>query len=190
MTRRGIIVSPRGNCGGDGTGACMRHVRAALAVFRGRAEDLPPVFEAACRDIVEDLGVSSGSVWFFDDDGSAIECAALYDSRDARLLRGTRLREADQADYFQALRRDSRVMADEAATHPDTSCLANYLRHRDVRSLLDHVVSTDGRAVAVLCCEQGGRLRRWSQEDAAYLEQMAILLGVAFDLHREMRRRG
>ncbi|MFV3130605.1 GAF domain-containing protein [Niveispirillum sp. KHB5.9] len=167
----------------------MRHVRTALAAFRGRAEDLPPVFDAACRDIVEDLGVSSGSVWFFDDDATAIECAALYDGRDARLLRGTRLREADSGAYFQALRRDSRVMADDAAAHPATSCLANYLLYRDVRSLLDHVVCTDGRAVAVLCCEQGGRARTWSEEDAAYLEQMAILLGVAFDLHRDMRKR-
>lgn len=167
----------------------MRRVRAALALFRGRAEDLPPVFEAACRDIVEDLGVSSGSVWFFDDEGGAIECIALYDARDARLLRGTRLRETEVADYFSALRRDYRVMADDAMTHPATSCLSYYLLHRDVRSLLDHVVSTDGRALAVLCCEQGGQRRRWSEEDAAYLEQMAILLGVAFDLHCETRRR-
>lgn len=167
----------------------MRHVRSALAAFRGRAEDLPPIFEAACRDIVDDLGVSSGSVWFFDDYGSAIECAALYDARDARLLRGSRLREADTAPYFQALRRDSRVVADDALAHPATSCLRNYLIQRDVRSLLDHVVRAEGRAMAVLCCEQGGRSRLWSEEDAAYLEQMAILLGVAFDLHRENRQR-
>lgn len=168
----------------------MRHVRLALAVFRGRAEDLPPVFEAACRDIVEDLGVSSGSVWFFDGgNGQAIECAALYDARDARVLRGTRLREADSGPYFEALRRDKRVVADNAQIHPATACLKNYLLQRDVRSLLDHVVSTGGRAVAVLCCEQGGRQRLWSDQDAAYLEHMAIMLGVAFDLHIESRRR-
>lgn len=167
----------------------MRHVRSALAVFRGRAEELPPVFEAACRDIVEDLGVSTGSVWFFDDDGAAIECAALYDGRDARLLRGTRLRETDGAPYFEALRRDGRVVADDAAVCPATACLRHYLQQRDIRSLLDHVVFAHGRALAVLCCEQGGRVRRWSQDDAAYLEQMSILLGVAFDLHCETRRR-
>jgi GAF domain-containing protein len=167
----------------------MRHVRSALAAFRGRAEDLPPVFEAACRDIVEDLGVSSGSVWFFEQgDGRAIECAALYDARDARVLRGTKLREADGGPYFDALRRDRRVVADDAQTHPATACLKNYLLQRDVRSLLDHVVCTGGREVAVLCCEQGGRQRLWSDQDAAYLEQMAIMLGVAFDLHIESRR--
>lgn len=169
----------------------MRHVRSALAAFRGRAEDLPPVFEAACRDIVEDLGVSSGSVWFFEEgDGRAIECAALYDARDARVLRGTKLREADGGPYFDALRRDRRVVADDAQTHPATACLKNYLLQRDVRSLLDHVVCTGGREVAVLCCEQGGRQRLWSDQDAAYLEQMAIMLGVAFDLHIESRRLG
>lgn len=167
----------------------MRHVRAALAAFHGRAEDLPPVFEAACRDIVDDLGVSSGSVWFFDDDGTAIECAALYDARDARVLRGTRLRAADSAAYFQALRQEGRVVAIDALTHAATSCLGPYLLQRDVRSLLDHVVSTHGKAVAVMCCEQGGRMRQWSDADALYLQQMSILLGVAFDLHCEMRRR-
>lgn len=169
----------------------MRHVRSALAVFRGRAEDLPPIFEAACRDIVEDLGVSSGSVWFFDeDDGHAIECAALYDARDARVLRGTKLRETEGAPYFEALRRDRRVVADDAQTHPATACLKNYLLQRDVRSLLDYVVCTGGKAVAILCCEQGGRNRLWSDHDAAYLEQMAIMLGVSFDLHIERRRLG
>ncbi len=169
----------------------MRHVRSALAAFRGRAEDLPPIFEAACRDIVEDLGVSSGSVWFFEEgDGRAIECAALYDARDARVLRGTKLREADGGPYFEALRRDRRVVADNAEIHPATACLKNYLLQRDVRSLLDHVVCTGGREVAVLCCEQGGRQRLWSDQDAAYLEQMAIMLGVAFDMHIENRRLG
>lgn len=169
----------------------MRHVRSALAAFRGRAEDLPPIFEAACRDIVEDLGVSSGSVWFFEEgDGCAIECAALYDARDARVLRGAKLREAEGTPYFEALRRDKRVVADDAQTHPATACLKNYLLQRDVRSLLDHVVCTGGKAVAVLCCEQGGRKRLWSDQDAAYLEQMAIMLGVAFDLHIESRRLG
>ncbi|OYQ35591.1 hypothetical protein CHU95_07675 [Niveispirillum lacus] len=165
----------------------MRHVRAALAVFQGRAEDLSPVFEAACRDIVEDLGVSSGSVWFFDRDGTGIECAALYDARDARLLRGTFLRSADSPQYFLALQQEGRVVADDALTHPATSCLRPYLAQRDVRSLLDHVVFTQGKPFAVMCCEQGGRVREWSEDDALYLRQMSILLGVAFDLHRETR---
>jgi len=166
----------------------MRHVRVAMAAFRGRAEDLPPVFEAACRDIVEDLGVSSGSLWFFDAVGTMIECAALYDARDARVLRGARLRAPDCIPYFQALRQDGHVVANDAMTHPATACLQNYLAQRDVRSLLDHVVFTQGMAVAVLCCEQGGRLRQWSEADAAYLQQMAIMLGVAVDLHWENRR--
>lgn len=166
----------------------MQHVRAALALFRGRADDLPPVFEAACRDIVEDLGVSTGSVWFFDDAGVVIECAALYDGRDDRLPRGARLSETEHAAYFDVLRREGRVVADDTASHHATACLHPYLRHRDVRSLLDHVVSADGRATAVLCCEQSGAPRRWSEADAVYLEQMSILLGVAFDLHRETRQ--
>lgn len=168
----------------------MRHVRLALAAFRGRAEDLPPIFEGACRDIVNDLGVSSGSVWFFDQkDGGAIECAALFDARDARVLGGVRLREADYGAYFNALRRDRRVVAEDALNHPATMCLRNYLVQRDTRSLLDHVVSSRAQAVAVLCCEQGGRARQWSQQDAAYLEQMAIMLGVAFEMFAQGRRR-
>lgn len=166
----------------------MRHVRVALARFRGQAGDLPPIFEAACRDIVEDLGVSSGSVWFFIDGGQAIECAALYDSRDARMIHGTRLREVDCPSYFHALTRDRHIIASDARLHPATTCLATYLRQRDVRSLLDHVVlSADGRALAVLCCEQGGGLRSWSGADQAYLQQLAISLGVAIELQTGTR---
>lgn len=166
----------------------MRHVRSVLAGFRGLAEDLPLIFEAACRDLVETLGVSSGSVWFFVDDGRAIECAALYDARDARVLRGARLRETDCPTYFHALIRDRRVVAPDAHNHPATSCLDTYLRQRDVRSLLDYVVlSAEGRAVAVLCCEQGGRMRQWSDADEAYLQQLAIALGVAIELQTGAR---
>ncbi|WP_445376287.1 GAF domain-containing protein [Niveispirillum fermenti] len=178
----------------DKTGLCngrgpMRHVRSALAVFQGQAEDLSRIFAAACRDIVENLAVSSGSVWFFDDEGRTIECVALFDARDARLLQGTYLREADCAPYFNALKRDHRVVADDARTHPSTRGLGVYLLHRDVHSLLDHVVCADGRPVAVLCCEQAARPRHWSDDDAAYLQQMAITLGVAVDLLAQQRRR-
>ncbi|MCU0624079.1 MAG: GAF domain-containing protein, partial [Gemmatimonadaceae bacterium] len=79
-----------------------------------------------------------------------------------------------------AIKRDLRIVASDAATHPATSCFDEvYFTPLDIRSLLDVCIVVGGQPVAVLCCEHCGTVRPWSAEDIAYLDKMGALLGMA-----------
>lgn len=165
----------------------MHLARAALADFRRDRPSLSRVFEGACRDIIRDLDVTRASIWFFSSDGTAITCACEVDQRTGQVMQGETLEEANCPAYFQAIRRDQTVAAPDVNVHPATRCLSDqFLRVHGILSLLDHVVTADGRPMAVLCAEQCGTRRDWTSADGEYLFQVATLLGVAFQARMQL----
>ncbi len=158
----------------------MNRSRAALTAFRANPADIAEVFKAACQDIVENVGSTRASIWFFNMLGDAITCECLYDSRSGRFSSGALLSEEDFPAYFAAIRKDLRVVASDAANHPATAAFdVPYFIPNDIRSLLDHVVVAGRETMAVLCCEHCGTIKAWTAEDEAYLHQMSVLLGMA-----------
>lgn len=159
----------------------MNRARAALAEFGANPADIDHVFREACRDVVDQVGVVRAGIWFFNLAGDCLTCECLYDRRTDEFIIGTVLAECDYPDYFAALRRELRVVADDAERHPATAAFADtYLRPNGIRALLDHVVRAGDVPVAVLCCEDAAADRRWTRDDELYLQQMAVLLGIVF----------
>jgi GAF domain-containing protein len=159
----------------------MNRARSAVGQFNGTAESLRRVFDAACRDIVDNLQVTRASIWFLTPKGDAIVCDSLFDSRSGIGERGVELRRSDYPEYFDAIAKDEKIIASDAASHPATACFQDsYFRPNDIHSLLDHIVIVENLPVAILCCEQCGSVRRWTDVEELYLYQMATLIGIAF----------
>src|SRR5690606_23262489 len=71
--------------------------------------------------------------------------------------------------YFAALRGERFLAADEAATDPRTAEFRQeYLEPLAIRSMLDAPVRSRGEVVAVLCCEQVGRPRHWTEDEKIF----------------------
>lgn len=158
----------------------MDKARAALTQLKSNPGAIDAVFEAVCRDIVDHVKSTRASVWHLNGVQDAITCAALFDSRDDSVQRGTRLDEESFPEYFGAIKRDLRIVAEDAAHHPATACFDEvYFAPLDIRSLLDVCVIVGGQPVAVLCCEHCGTVRPWTAEDIAYLDKMGALLAMA-----------
>ena len=174
--------------------------RAASRASRGEtvgvADTSPPVdlldhvFREACLDICDAVGTTRAGIWFFNADGSAITCECQFDKRSREFQGGQILRAADYPGYFRTLLAEGTVGAADAGAHPATAeFVDSYFASNGIRSLLDHVVFAGTDPVAVLCAEGCEVVKEWTAEDAAYLRQMAILLGIAIQT-RQARYRG
>ncbi|MDX2183082.1 MAG: GAF domain-containing protein [Gemmatimonadaceae bacterium] len=158
----------------------MDRARAALATLKTNPDAIAAVYEAVCRDIVQHVGSTRASVWALNGLQDTIHCSMLFDSRDGSLQSGTKLDEDSFPEYFAAIKRDLRIVAADAASHPATSCFDEvYFTPLDIRSLLDVCILIAGQPVAVLCCEHCGVIKDWTASDVQYLETMAALLSVA-----------
>lgn len=154
--------------------------RAALTHLKSNPDAIAAVYEAVCRDIVQHVGSTRASVWALNGLQDAITCSTLFDSRDGSVQSGAKLDEESFPEYFAAIKRDLRIVAADAATHPATSCFDEvYFAPLDIRSLLDVCILIAGQPVAVLCCEHCGEVKDWSTADVQYLETMGALLSVA-----------
>lgn len=159
----------------------MDRARAALTAFRANPDTLDDLYRAICQDIVEHVGSSRASIWLFNGVKDAITSQCLFDSRDGTFSSGVTLSEDDFPQYFDAIKRDLKIVAPDAEHHPATSCFDEiYFTPLDIRSLLDFVILEGTSPIAVLCCEHCGVIKDWTEADVKYLHQMSAVLGMTF----------
>ncbi|MEC4894988.1 MAG: GAF domain-containing protein [Oscillatoria sp. PMC 1051.18] len=125
------------------------------------------------------LHVERASIWFYNQDKSAISCSDLYELTANRHSQGITLFVKDYPSYFQALDENRAIAASDARHDPRTSEFReNYLIPLGIVSMLDIPIHFQGEAIGVICLEQTGKIRHWATEDqnfANYLAHMAAL---------------
>jgi GAF domain-containing protein len=146
------------------------------------------VHRAVCRDIVDHIGATRASIWYFNAAGDTLTSACMVDSRVNNPLSGDIIREAEYGSYFKSMRENACINAPEALTHSATSCFREtYLEPQGIMSLLDFVIKVRGQSVAVLCCEHCEETKHWTNSDEEYLHQMAILLSLSIMIGRHVQ---
>jgi diguanylate cyclase (GGDEF)-like protein/PAS domain S-box-containing protein len=112
------------------------------------------------------LEVERTSVWRLIDDETAIECVDLFERTAGRHSSGVRIRASDAPRYFEALRCERAIRADDARTDERTSEFrAEYLDPLGITSMLDAPIFVRGAMVGVVCNEHVGSPRRWTFAD-------------------------
>ncbi|WP_374630444.1 PAS domain-containing protein [Ferrovibrio sp.] len=155
----------------------MQRSQAAFLAAQTR-DGLLRLFEAVCSDAAEATGASRTSLWYFEPDGS-LTCQRQLDSRSNSFASGQSIDRMAAMPYTEVLLRDRIVAVTDIATHPATAAMAEeYLRPNGVSSLLDFlIVDHEDRPAAILCCEQCGPERIWSESDVVALYELAGLIG-------------
>ena len=128
---------------------------------------------------IEGLGIDRCGVWLGTADGHAIQCLHLCDAgANGHESPDLQLTDAQYPRYFDALRRERAIVADDAFHHPDTSEFAvGYLDVLGIRSMLDCPIRQHGRMVGIVCAEHRGEPRPWTAEEVAFLGSLADLFG-------------
>jgi rsbT co-antagonist protein RsbR len=142
--------------------------------------------EVALREITElaaeILGVARSSVWRYNHDCSAIVCHELYRSDEQVHEAGIELQQADFPSYFQAIRDNRIIAAQDAHSHPATREFSEpYLAPLGITSMLDAPIRVGGRMIGVICNEHVGEPRRWSTSDEQFGAALGDLVALAFE---------
>ncbi|PSB36840.1 histidine kinase [filamentous cyanobacterium Phorm 46] len=131
------------------------------------------------------LNVDRASIWFYQEDKSAMCCADLYELTPNQHSAGAELKVADYPSYFQALNTEQVLAAVDAKTDPRTLEFSeSYLMPLNISSMLDVPITHKGQIAGVICLEHQGTTRNWTLDEqsfASYVAQIAALAMEARD---------
>ncbi|MEG4916968.1 GAF domain-containing protein [Microcoleus sp. B7-D4] len=131
------------------------------------------------------LNVDRASIWFYQEDKSALCCADLYELMPNQHSAGAELKVADYPSYFQALKTEQAIAAVDAKTDPRTLEFSeSYLMPLNISSMLDVPITHQGQIAGVICLEHLGTTRNWTLDEqsfASYVAQIAALAMEARD---------
>ena len=139
--------------------------------------------DGAVQRVTETLArvvqVSRASVWRFSEDNTELRCVDLFNSERGEHSDGAVLKTVDFPEYFDTLRRDSRISAGDARAHPATHSFTDkYLDPMGITSMLDAAIMTGGQLTGVVCLEHTGEPRDWHSDEEAFASTIASLVSL------------
>lgn len=160
----------------------QRHALVRLTSDEAAAgEGLDSALSLITRVAAETLGVARVSVWIYDEGGDALECRALNHAGVAAPTAGMRLQRSTYPAYFDALSHSTVIAASDAHRDPRTREFSDsYLTPLGITSMLDARIHTGG-VVGVLCHEQVGPPRKWTEDEETFAVAVASIVALALE---------
>lgn len=125
-------------------------------------------------------GIERVSIWALTDEHRELRCLELFERSLARRSRDGVLYAEDYPAYFQALREEVCVVADDAYLHPATAGFAgDYLPRHGITAILDTPIHIRGELQGVLCLEQVGSAQPWTPAHRLFAHAVANLVTLA-----------
>jgi PAS domain S-box-containing protein len=141
--------------------------------------NLNSALEKITASIGQQLNVSRSGVWTLSATRNKITCDKLYQLRTRTFDSKIELLGKEAPDFFEAITREEVLAVKDAASHPATKDLGEeYLQPNNVRSLLVVPFFSEGRLSGIICCEQQGDPKDWTEEDIEFLKACADLVTV------------
>ena len=137
-------------------------------------------YEKNWRNLTEILSstleVSRASVWVLSDDKKELHCLNLYDGINKKHTKDHVLKADELSNYFNALFKNTQIIADDAQNNPKTKELCeSYLKPLDIKSMIDIGIISDGEISGVLCCENIGEKRKWTSNEIAFISNIGSI---------------
>ncbi len=152
-----------------------------------RAGDLHATYSLIAERAARTLNASRANVWLFTDSSrTTLRCIDHYDlASDSHSVAGN-LEAVSFPTYVEALNMERVIRANDAATDPRTAEFgAEYLPAHDIKSMLDAPIRQDGEAVGVICVEQVGAHRVWTDEEANFVGTLSDFATLALTTHHK-----
>jgi|GEM_PF-1568768 len=148
-------------------------------------------FEQTIQQFTEEvanyLTTARVNVWVYSRDKTSLRCLDHYDARQQQHTSGTELDVEQFPAYIAALEQQRIVAAQDAVHDSRTLELSDYLATHDISSLLDSPIRVGRQLRGVMCCEQVGPQRDWTEAEQQFLASVTDLLSLSVATH-DMRR--
>lgn len=124
------------------------------------------------------IAVERVSIWLLSKDNTQMQCIDLFEASKNQHHEGMVLSSADYPRYFEALRTQSQIVADNAWTNPfSMEFTPHYLIPLGITSLLDTFILGEKGLIGVICFEHIGPCRQWSADEMAFATSIASFAG-------------
>lgn len=134
------------------------------------------------RQIIDAMDSDVASVWLYETERDSIVLQQLYSKSENKFYQGSSLHKKDFPEYFDALDDDQVIVADDAETHPATSCFMEaYLKPLGIKSMLDVPIWYRGRTIGVICIENLSP-RVWKKEEIDFARILSSFYSFAFSV--------
>jgi PAS domain S-box-containing protein len=134
------------------------------------------------KEVTDSILVDRCSIWLYSDDKNSIICQQLYVKSEDSWYSGLELLKEDYFDYFEHLLYDPVIIADDAETHPATSCFTeSYLKPLGIKSMLDVPIIFRGNVIGVICIESLTP-RKWVKCEVDFSNMLSSIYAFAYSV--------
>ena len=134
------------------------------------------------KEVTNAINTDRCSIWLYNKDMSSIVCEQLYVKAENKWYEGIELFEKDFKPYFDHLKIDPIIIANNAETHSATSCFTeSYLKPLGVKSMLDVPIIYKGEVIGVICIENL-TLRKWETIEVHFAQILSSLYTFAYSV--------
>jgi len=129
------------------------------------------------------LDIERVSIWFFNEDRTAIYCDYLYLKKFGEYANETTLDVKDYPSYFKAIETNLSVAIDDALSDPVTRELAeDYLKPRGICSIMDIPIHYHGETIGIICHEEQDKVRHWKREEMDFTAAISSLVSTSLEI--------
>ncbi len=175
-----------------GTEELLRRQQAALVELTRNPALVSGDLKVALAQITEadarTLDLERVGIWLFDAERTRIRCVNLFERSPGRHTDGLEISRSDYPAYFQALKEERVIAADDAQRDPRTrEFTGSYLSLLGITSMLDAPIRYGGKTVGIVCHEHVGRPRHWTAEEQSFAGSVADMVSLALEVAERRR---
>ena len=134
-------------------------------------------FKKLMEEIALAIQVERASIWLFSEDKTVLQCIALFENETKRHSSGATLQSVDYPRYFEAIKHESRISANDAQNDPRTNEFTKgYLVPLGIYSMLDAGIYAEGELIGVVCFEHTAQKRTWHSDEESFASTIASIV--------------
>lgn len=145
-------------------------------------DSLTSTVKRITESLVDAIDVERASIWLYNEDRTAIECADLFVRTKREHSAGVVLKASDFPAYFKGVESERTIAAENAHTDPRTSEFSEiYLRPLGINAMLDVPIWANGKMAGVVCHEHTGDFRKWTTDEETFAYLMGNIVGMTLE---------
>lgn len=146
--------------------------------------NLLTALQTIIKALSEGLLASRVSIWNYTNDKN-LHCRALYQHSSDSYSSGAILSRTEFPRYFQAVDRGEVIVVNDVLTHDSSSELnESYSIPLGVKSMLDVPVRLDGSVGGVICIEETGYKRAWTEDEITFARSISDIVTITIESSR------
>jgi two-component sensor histidine kinase len=135
----------------------------------------------------EVLGTERVNAWLFNHYGNALECLQCFTQSENTFKSENSLSKTDFPNYFEYLKRNEVIIANNAETEPiNEELLETYIQPLNITAMVDIPLRSQGKIIGVICFEHCGYLHDWTDEEIKFMQSVAQLLSLALETKEKL----